>query len=311
VVEFEVLDPATVNIPGHVDQLLVLNRAPITPQVFEESDIQGLTPEQLLMVDSSIINNLMRGLLEVLQGSPIERFHHPLWQSDRRSDTTALENLILTRREVDQLCAESFCDGIISLEKYELNLDVHEEEASVDYYSYTRYYEMATLFEWIIYLPGRPRPFDSYTLADTLFFTEYLDGSLVRRHSSASMIREACLSSGRKYGRYLVPAWNKANRVLFRGKGKELQRAAQHTDQGDWESAYDIWEGLSAGEDSTKAAKSFHNMAVYHELEDKIDSAYVLVNLALALDSLEAVKAYAEELEIRQENRKEIVQQIK
>ena len=42
VVEFEVLEPATVSLPEFVQQLIVLNRAPFTFDAFSEEDRQGL-----------------------------------------------------------------------------------------------------------------------------------------------------------------------------------------------------------------------------------------------------------------------------
>ena len=90
-----------------------------------------------------------------------------------------------------------------------------------------------------------------------------------------------------------------------------LKLAARYTDAGDWESAYFIWNGLTSSSDSTLAAKAFHNLAIYHELEDSLDSASILVDRALALDSLEVVRSYREELDVRLLNRAEILEQVK
>jgi hypothetical protein len=58
------------------------------------------------------------------------------------------------------------------------------------------------------------------------------------------------------------------------------------------------------------AAKAYHNQAIYYELEDQLDSASIMVDLALVLDSLETTRFYREELEIRLRNRNEIEKQI-
>jgi hypothetical protein len=52
-------------------------------------------------------------------------------------------------------------------------------------------------------------------------------------------------------------------------------------------------------------------MAVYHELEDDLDSALILVRKAASYDSLDHVKAYVEELDTRVENRKELYIQVR
>ncbi len=311
-VEFEILEPATVSFPPEVKQLIILNRAPLTMDVLEEEDRTGMKPKQLIMLDTIIVNNLNRGLLSVLQRSPIKFFHHPFWISDRRRDTAKLDDLILTRREVQALCQELAGDAVLSLESY--NMDYNEVAR---YFSdnpgqiRTLYYEIAGTVRWNIYLPGNPRPFDTYIISDTLFFTEVMDGVLLNYYPVERMIRETFTSSGIKYGRYLVPIWVHASRRLYKGREDSLKLASRYTDRGEWDQAYGIWKALSLSEDSTMVAKSLHNMAVYHELEDELDSASILVGRAMEYDSLEAVSTYSEELEMRILNRKEVIKQVR
>ena len=129
VVEFEVLEPATVSFPDRVYQLIVLNRAPLSLDVFEEKDRQGMEQEHLVILDTLISNNTLRGLQATLQQSPIDRFHTPFWLSERRADTADLEALILTKPEVEAICARYGGDAIISLESYSMDIDDH-----TDYY---------------------------------------------------------------------------------------------------------------------------------------------------------------------------------
>lgn len=311
VVEFEVLEPATVSLPENVHQLLIMNRAPMTPDAFDKRDIQGLQKKQLNVLDTLIVKSIMGGLLDVLRESPIERFHHPLWLEERRRDTSSLEDLVLTRREVESICRQNGGDAILSLESYSMDY----EEYSLDYQDFdviaTRYYEISSIIKWTIYLPGSPRPFDSYTMVDTLFFTEVQDGKLIRRYSATEMLSESFYVSGKKYGRYLVPVWNRASRTLYKGREPELKEAAMLTDQGDWDSAYDRWEALSESPDSTAAAKALYNMAVYHELEDHLDLSYELIEKALSLDSLEMIVTYEDEMETRILNRRELYKQVR
>ena len=124
------------------------------------------------------------------------------------------------------------------------------------------------------------------------------------------MVRNLFYGSGFKYGTYLVPVWNQAERILFRGKGESLKKAANYTDEGDWESAYFLWNELSASPDSTMAAKAWHNLAIFYELEDQLDSASIMVDRSLGLQELELVRAYREELDVRLLNRTEIQKQV-
>ncbi len=311
VVEFEVLEPATVQFPDHVKQLLFLNRAPLTLDIWSDQNQEGMDLRQLVLLDTLIINNLHRGVLDVLRNSPIERFHRPIWLSDRRVDTAYLDDRILTRREVQEVCDSMAGDAIICLEFYAVALDQH-----INYYTddpgeiQNQYFEVSNRLKWNIYLPGHPKPFDTYSTVDTLFFPAITDGEFIPPAPGVDMLRELFYESGFKYGTYLVPVWNLANRVLFRGKDDSLKLAVKHTDEGDWESAFSIWNHLIDSEDSTLVAKAYYNLAVYYELEDKLDSASRMLDLALEQDSLDQAVLYRDELDVRLLNRKDIVKQV-
>ena len=311
VVEFEVLEPATVSFPEHVEQLLVVNRAPFTMDVFQEEDREGMEREHLVIVDTLISNNTLRGLQAVLQESPIEKFHHPIWFSERRSDTAALNDLILTKPEVNSLCDRYGADVLISFESYTLDLDEH-----YDYYSgapsvvQNHYYEVSNEVKWNIHIPISPTPFDTYVTIDTIYFSNVLNGEPIPVPSITGMIAELFYDSGTKYGRYLVPVWNRTSRTLYKGKGDLLKQASKFTDRGEWEDAFAIWSNLTTSPDSTVVSKAYHNMAIFYELEDNLDSASYMVNMALVYDSLALVENYREELEIRILNQKEVRNQV-
>jgi hypothetical protein len=311
-VEFEVLEPATVTLPENVNRLVILNRAPVTLDAFREEDRENVDQIQLVLIDTLIINSILRGLLDIFRQSPAPRFHDLVWLNDRRHDTTSLDDLILTRREVDEICTLHEAGAIVSLESYFMDLDME-----VRYYpddrvvEQTKYYLVSTILRWIIYLPGTPRPFDTYTIKDTLFFSEFVDGVFMGYHPTAQMIRDAFYSGGLKYGRYLVPRWVNTSRTLFKGREEQLRQASRQTNQGNWDSAFAIWSGLTESSDSTLAAKAFHNMAVYYELEDQLDSASLLVNRSLEFDTLQVVRSYKEELDTRIMNRNELLNQVR
>jgi len=312
VVEFEVLEPANVSFPDHVQKLILMDRAPVTKDVFDKEDIEGLTEEGLFILDTIISYNLLRGVYEMFQQSPIERFKDPQFINEKRSDTTALTDMFLTKREVAELCRKYGGDAIVSLEYYSVNLDQNTsfDGANSAEDIWLHYFIVSNEIHWNIYLPERPRPFDTYKTIDTLYFTDVLEGMFKPIPSAPGMVRELSLQSGRKYGRYLVPVWKYASRMLFRGKNDSLRKASRFTDQGDWESAYDIWEALVHSPDSTVVSRAYHNMAIYYELEDQLDSAYLLAGMAVQYDTLEVISTYREELETRILNRQEILQQI-
>jgi len=311
VVEFEILEPATLEFPDHVNQLIFLNRSPISFDIWAEENQITMDARQLVLLDTLIMNNLFRGVLEVLRQSPADKFKTPIWLSDRRTDTSLIEDRILTKREVANICDTLGGDAIVSLEFYSVALDQH-----FDYYTdatdevQNHYYEVSNSLKWNIHLPDRPRPFDTYSMVDTLFFPIIVNGELLSLTPGVDMLRDLFHESGFKYGSYLVPVWNRASRVLYRGKNDSLKLAVEHTDEGDWDRAFTIWNHMTTMEDSTLVAKAYHNMAVYYELEDNLDSASVMLDLAMLHDTLELDTIYREELDVRILNRQDIMKQV-
>jgi len=311
VVEFEVLEPATINFPENVNQLVFLNRAPISIDNWSETNQVGMDSRQLVLLDTLIVNNLFRGVLDVLRSSPAERFYMPIWLSERRTDTAYLENRVLTKREVADICDTIGGDAIISLELYTAAIGQH-----FDYYTdseeiLNHYFEVSNRVVWNIHLPESPRPFDTYSTIDTLYFSLIQDGVILEFVPGVDMLRELFYSSGNKYGSYLVPVWNKTSRLLYKGKEDSLKMAVKLTDMGDWDGAFSIWNQLAKSDDSTLVAKAYQNMAVYYEIEDNLDSASILLDFSLKNDSLDQVRQYREELDVRLLNRKDIEEQVK
>ncbi len=52
-------------------------------------------------------------------------------------------------------------------------------------------------------------------------------------------------------------------------------------------------------------------MAIFHELDDQLDSASRLVDEALKRDTLELIRNYKEEIDTRILNQKELLEQVR
>ena len=165
-VEFEVLEPATIRFPAKVDQLLIMNRAPVTFKFLSPENREDLDRKELWILDTLVSNNIMRGLLRVLRDSPVQRYHTPFFLSERREDTLFQHDLLLTKREVSSICDRTGADAVVSLEKYTMDLGEHYdffsiEEGIADVRNH--YYVITNSINWAVYLPENPRPFDEYT----------------------------------------------------------------------------------------------------------------------------------------------------
>jgi len=308
-VSFEILEPATVNLPDNVKQVLILNRSPRSDELYQKEDINGLNKEQLFILDTLISNNIMRGLNSKLRESTMPVFNNPIWLSQRRNDTIGL-NIPLTKRDVNEICFNNGCDAIISLEYFLLHVTdtFFYEDGDV----WNIRYKYSNTAKWQIYLKGSPIPFDTYVTSDTVYYDRYINEIQMMDEvpSTVDLVKSVSNITGETYGRYLSPSWSRIDRIMYRGKEDILRKTSRMTDRGDWDEAYAVWDSLSLLKDSVLAAKANYNMAVYHELEDDLMSALRLVIQSEKLDSTEIAESYREDLQVRLLNRSRIIKQI-
>ncbi|MEZ5071975.1 MAG: DUF6340 family protein [Bacteroidales bacterium] len=311
-VGFQVLEPGNVTLDPGAGPAVIINRAPITFDVMAEENRTGLTEEHLVIIDTVISNSLIRGVQDVLRKSPASQFHYPIFDSERRFDTLGLNDLVLTKREVEEICTQHAGNVLISLEKYTLEVETYEDMYPDEPGTLrTHYFQLSGEVTWRVYLPGHPRPYDAYVMSDTMYFSNVVDGRLIsERLSPIDMIRLFYKSCGEKYARRLVPVWSETLRPVFSDGDKSLRQAARYTNRGDWEQARFLWEGLCLDDDPKTSSRAYHNLAVYYELEDSLDTALIFARKAMALDTMEAFRTYGEELETRVLNRKEILEQL-
>jgi len=306
-VSFEILEPATVNLPGYVKQVAILNRSPASSELFDKGDISGLNENQIRVIDTMITGAIFMGLNEVLREWDVPAYDNPIWISRRRKDTTGL-NIPLAKRDVNEISEEYGSDAIISLEYYILDVDNIYEFSEA--YLENIYYKVSMAVKWIVYLAGSPSPFNEYTTYDTLYFKFFSYGEFIEVPPSLELIKEISLKSGYSYGNYITPTWNRITRVLYKGKEDILKETVKLTNAGNWDKAYEIWKMLLDHNNSLLAAKAAYNMAVYHELEDDLVNALKLVQLSESLDSTEIAESLREELQTRILNKKQIIEQM-
>ena len=307
-VEFEVLEPAPIEFPDQVELLLITNRLPQHHNFLDSSGISKLSKQQLLILDTLITKNIFRGLNEVLKQSPIASFQSPVWSSERPTELLDADYMALTKREVSGLCNENKTDAVISLEwctfKMEFYCSRFEEDAI--------YLVYRTILQtnWNIYLPANPLPFHEYHLVDTLYYSANYEDASSPNSSVSEAVRDISYESGFNYGCLLTPVWNITNRNVFSGGNPYLRNGARDTKKGEWDRALKEWIYLSNSGDNTEIAKSFHNMAIYYELEDNLDSASHLINQAVLYDTLPLIKGYQEEINDRVQKRTTVVRQV-
>jgi hypothetical protein len=307
-VEFEVLEPATLQFPAHVSQPLVLNRLPESQRIFDEEEAEKLSDEQLLILDTLVSNNVFRGLYDVLHKSPLNNFYWPMWSTERQPELMVKNDIILTKKEVSDLCTKNYSDVILSLEAFHLGIQGQEYTKLAGTYFYK--IQLISKSSWYVYLPQSPKPYNEFEQIDTVSYIARKDIKSKRPFPSGTMIQTASYKSGASYGRHVSPVWKRTERNMYTGQNSLLRKGSKRTEEGDWEQAYELWDELAHKGRSRNRAKAYYNMAIYYELEDKLDSASYLIDSAFTCKALELIESYKEELDTRQQKKTKIIKQV-
>jgi len=308
-VEFEELEPASLIFPENVSQPLVLNRLPDSRFLFDEEETEKLSGEQLMILDTLVSNNVFRGLYSILRDSPIQHFYWPVWSKEHQPALLLNNDFLLTKKEVSDLCRENNSDVIFSLEGFYLDIDNTNHTLLSRTNSFYNL-QLISKSEWNVYLPQAPKPYNEFEVIDTMKYWLSTDIRNRKPFPSSKMIRKASYRSGARYGRHITPVWKRASRNMYTGQHSSLRKGSRYTDKGDWEQAYKLWSELSLKGNMKSKAKAYYNMAVYYELEDKLDTASFLVDSALICKPLELIETYRKDLDKRMQKKTTITKQV-
>ncbi len=305
-VNFEVLEPAGITINDKGESPYFINRAPIDPAIINTSSDEFLDEEELRILDTIIINNVKKGINEILEQNNLGFGIVPEWKDMRRRDTIG-KDVPLSTYETSEILYKTGSDILFSLEVYRITSNV-KVYMDLEYYDY--YAEVAIMpeFKWNIYLPAMPKPAFSYTFNDTLYWGNYgqtryeaLEGN--KMPSPLEIIRETAQISGEKFAAHIMPHWILVERDIYQGNEEAFKQAAVLSNNGEWEKAAEIWNELLKNDKSTIRGKAAFNLAVWYEMNDELDKAHEYALLAESCIDSPRVKGYIEELKQRIKNK--------
>ncbi len=307
-ITFEILEPAPVTFPKVVEEVAYLNRAPKPEAAFDEATLMQNDQKDLFILDTIIVNGLRRGFLDVMQDSPLDYLREPVFLSSRRNDTTGQEEA-LPAYQVRAICDRYGSDALISQEYYGLRLgktvrfnwSIQQQE---------EVYALLQEVMWRVYLPDSVNPLDEFRIYDTLFYVNYAEDPVSMHYSPTEMIRDAFYSAGEIYGSHLVPLWIEISRPVFRGRETLLKKAAQYTDAGEWEKARELWAKGVKSDNTDLVGKSAHNLAIYYELEDELEQALMMAELAFESWDNEETDRYYTDLQLRVRKKEKVLKQV-
>ena len=309
-VNFEVLEPALITYPQHVSNTGFLNRAPVVRNKYSNVNSLLTDSRNAKIIDTIVSNNIRKGFYEASQLTETGYMDEIPYLEARRNDTIGQAE-VFDFDERERLLDFYSLDALIALEYYHLQLT--RSYSYYDFFSgeYLQEFRLTMETLWRLYVNDSIAPYDEYLGIDTLYY--YNRSSMPREEylSVTSVIREGSADVGFRYGIRHIPLWTEVSRVVFRGGERELLEAASHTDRGEWEKAVEIWKELTGDTSDRIAARAFHNLAIYYELQDDILTASNYADRAYALWKNRYIKNYKQQLEQRLTEQEILLKQIR
>ncbi len=247
----EILQPATIELPGTGKNIVVLTNYELIKEVSRKDSLQRT-------IDSLFFNEAVIGASEEIRQSPI----HKLSDFRPSVDSMLNRNVIFTNGFADKVKA-SFPDSIdylIRLQKLQLN-NAHNQ-----IYSYS---------EWIIFDFSSDKQYKT-TMADSLVTAQTIEYAVLPNPYESSEALEdyliAAQLNGKLFAQSITPSWVDAQRLLYKSR-QIFRKANKYLEEDDWISAAEVWHEFTQSSDDMISSRACFNMALACEMEGKIEIA--------------------------------------
>ncbi len=309
----EVLEPALVSIPPEIESVGFVNASYYPVESGLVSDT--LTPEYrqgLYIMDTIVNNKIFEGLERALEESPAFETNTLKPFRFGRKDTSDFQKP-LKSSVLDMLQDETETDALVVLEHYRFS-NRKISGYNLQHFEYEVHLLVYGMSLWRIYDMENREIIDEYVQHDTL---EWIATDPYSQEAAMNglpelinALRETCYQSGYYYGSRILPLWVEVQRIIFMRGSKTLREAYYYTRAGEWERASRIWTRLYRSSNKSLAAKAAYNMALFHEIHDRLDEAIEWINRAWLLKTDSLIKRYREILLMREKARGKLMQQM-
>jgi hypothetical protein len=318
-ISIEVLVPAEVTIPEHIQNVTFVNRS-YTPWLAKDPvDTLKRPSEDLYIIDTIINNKFFLGVFDALNSSPLFNLEEPTIVQLRRTDPVrfpeplSVEDILLTADTIHT-------DASICLEGYRVtdstatwnNWDSPWSNSSYYYQNIGVVFFVEGTIQWRIYDGLYGMIIDEFSSTDTMDWTVYgdIEESMNELPEVVDAYREYAYQRGYDFGMRISPVWSQVRRFYFITGSKNIREAAELADKGQWEEASILWKKETDSTNPKVAAKTRFNMALYSERKDLIIPAIDWATKSYEIIPEKYTKTYINILEKRKLNKLKLQKQI-
>lgn len=309
------LMPAEIQVPNHVQRLLLVDRT--LPESQGLSIVEGILSGEAPFEVRNAIDATMARIQQELSTSP----RYEIIRAPERLKGGLFGQVFpepLRWDQIESLCQKYQADGVLTLEKFDSDFVVTEKKITIKKEvgsgKDARTVEVpGILAEGLASVQVGFRLYDPLTgtLVDQADFgtnNVWTAEAETRTQALALLIdkslatREVGQMAGASYARRVAPMYVAIQRSYY-GKPKDhpaLSQGARHAEVDQWEEAILAWEnGLSTASDPKTLGKFCFNLALAHEVLGDLAAAKNWAGRAYTQYGFKKGRAYARELEQR------------
>ncbi len=273
-ISIDTFNPAEVTYPKGVKRLLIVNNAVPQPSDLGYTyKLSGVVQDTARAKADSALFYACSSLGKAIADAPL--FDDVLlYHNTMRNDTDYLADKKLSQEEVKTLCEETGTDAIISIDRMLFQMEK-------DVYAFAEGYTTGTIdikMSGVLrsYYPGRDNPLATIYMNDSIFWSEDA-GNLYQLAQVFPTPTEALNDAGSFIGERsvpnFIPHWAKDSRWYYTGMGSQWKQAAAYVTTEKWDEAAVIWKKLYNNSSWSTKAKAASNLALYYEINSKLEEA--------------------------------------
>lgn len=285
----EVVQPALITLPDHVNVLATIDRS--KPSSGFVNVLEGGATGEAIHQDRDGRRNALDALAETLSRTPrFEVIHTGLEYTGTETGSTFATPL--PWEEIASICSKYDADAVIAIEKFDTDnrrevtsrkKKVKKDDKEIEVTVYDGTLEVDVHLGWRIYDLKTRRIIDEVDVSDgdndsrsgVETEKELVDDLADPRELTYRVSQRA----GKKYGERIAPIWIRVNRSFFKKvKGpeqEEMARAARLFETDSWNEAVDIWHDIveRPGVNSEVKGMTAYNLAVAYEKRGMLPTA--------------------------------------
>ncbi len=319
-IPIEIVRPGEIEIPGNINNIVILNRSLITvsDSILADTVIEMETiPEYMYNVAST---STVRNLAETITKIPSRISAYPENVLETLPEDSIYVKPVFSVNDLLEINLEPDVNGLISLDYLSITdslvLDVNYHFSSgVFIPSFVAGIHRRITAIWRFYDLNESELIDEYVSRKLLLFfspnsewdvfsaTNFL---LTDVNFIKEIYEETGWNTGYGYARRIIPVFTPEERTIYSGKYIWLRRSFKYMVNNKWKEAEDLLLTYCRHENPMKAAAAFFNLGFISEMESDLQLARFYVEMSLKKHPTAKARAYHQILEKRIEEKPRI-----